>query len=130
MQETWVLSLGWEEPPEEEIIPTPVSWPGESHGLYSPWGRKESDMTKRLSLSLHFHFATCLLCDTREVASCLHPQLSSSRENNSLPLYHATLGENQVVASSVFPSMAVQQPVVILVLWPEKMSTRPSTLPS
>ena len=32
MQETWVPSLGWEEPLEEGIIPTPVSWPGESHG--------------------------------------------------------------------------------------------------
>ena len=27
-------------------------WPGKFHGLYSPWGRKESDMTERLSLSL------------------------------------------------------------------------------
>ena len=37
--------------------PTPVFLPGESHGQrslvgYSPWGRKESDMTERL----HFHF--------------------------------------------------------------------------
>ena len=29
-----------------------VFWPGELRGLYSPWGRKESDMTERLSL--HF----------------------------------------------------------------------------
>ena len=28
---------------------TPVFWPGEFHGLYSPWGRKESDKTERLS---------------------------------------------------------------------------------
>ena len=27
--------------------PTPVSWPGESHGI--PWGRRESDTTERLS---------------------------------------------------------------------------------
>ena len=26
-------------------LPTPVFWPGELHGLYSPWGRKESDAT-------------------------------------------------------------------------------------
>ena len=26
-------------------------WPGEFHGLYSPWGCKESDMTERLSLA-------------------------------------------------------------------------------
>ena len=24
----------------------PVFWPGEFHGLYSPWGRKESDTTE------------------------------------------------------------------------------------
>ena len=34
-----------------ERLPTPVFWPGEFHGLYSPWGRKESDTTERLSLS-------------------------------------------------------------------------------
>ena len=27
-------------------LPTPVFWPGEFRGLYSPWGRKESDMTE------------------------------------------------------------------------------------
>ena len=32
-------------------FPTPVFWPGESHGLYSPWGGKESDMTEQLSFS-------------------------------------------------------------------------------
>ena len=30
-----------------------VFWPGEFHGLYSPWGHKESDTTERLSLSYH-----------------------------------------------------------------------------
>ena len=28
-----------------ERLPTPVFWPGEFHGLYSPWGSKELDMT-------------------------------------------------------------------------------------
>ena len=31
------------------ILPTPVFWPGEFHGLFSPWGPKELDMTERLS---------------------------------------------------------------------------------
>ena len=31
-------------------LPTPVFWPGEFHGLYSPWGLKESDTTEWLSL--------------------------------------------------------------------------------
>ena len=30
---------------------TPVFWPGEFPGLYSPWGHKESDRTECLSLS-------------------------------------------------------------------------------
>ena len=29
--------------------PTPVFWPGESHGLYSPWGHKEWDKPERVS---------------------------------------------------------------------------------
>ena len=38
-------SLGWEDPLEKEMPPTPVFLPGKSHGQrslvgYSPWGRK------------------------------------------------------------------------------------------
>ena len=44
-------------PWRREWQPTPVLLPGKSHGWrslvgYSPWGRKESDMTERLK----FHF--------------------------------------------------------------------------
>ena len=56
MQETWVRSLGWEEPLEKGWLSTPVFLPGESHGQrslagYSPWGHKELDVTEQL-----FHF--------------------------------------------------------------------------
>ena len=50
MWKTWVWSLGWEDPLEKEKLPVLVFWPGEFHGLYSPWGHKWSDMTERLSL--------------------------------------------------------------------------------
>ena len=49
-----------------ERLPTPVVWPGQYRGLYSPWGRKESDTAERLSLSLTFtrgmglHYSTSL----------------------------------------------------------------------
>ena len=43
----WVGKIPW----RRERLPTPVFWPGEFHGLYSPWARKELDMTERLSLS-------------------------------------------------------------------------------
>ena len=48
LQMTCAQSLGWEDPLEKERLPTPVSWPGESHG----WGCKEVDTTERLSLLL------------------------------------------------------------------------------
>ena len=35
MQETWVQSLGWEDPLEKGKAPTPVFQSGEFHGLYS-----------------------------------------------------------------------------------------------
>ena len=53
MWETWVRPLGWEDPWRRERLPSPVFWSGEFHGLYSPWGRKELDMTEQLSLSLY-----------------------------------------------------------------------------
>ena len=42
MRETWVRKIPW----RRERLPTPVFWPGEFHGLYSPWGHKESDTTE------------------------------------------------------------------------------------
>ena len=38
----WVGKIPW----RRERLPTPVFWPREFHGLYSPWGRKESDTTE------------------------------------------------------------------------------------
>ena len=46
MQETLVRFLGWEDAWRRERLPTPVFWTGEFHGLYNPWGRKESDTTE------------------------------------------------------------------------------------
>ena len=45
MWETWVQSMGWEDPLEKGKA-TLVFWPKEFHGLYSPWGHKELDMTE------------------------------------------------------------------------------------
>ena len=56
------ICLQWERPGfnprvgkipwRRERLPTPVFWPGEFQGLYSPWGHIELDRTERLSLSL------------------------------------------------------------------------------
>ena len=71
MCETWVWSLGWEDPLEREMLPIPVFWPGEFQGLYSPWGSKELDMTEWLSL--HFTIA----------------KKKKKRWNNSKPKVHS-----------------------------------------
>ena len=52
------LVSGWEAPLEEEMAPTPVFLPGESHGRrslagYSPWGHKECDMPERAHTHTH-----------------------------------------------------------------------------
>ena len=47
-----IPSLGRSPGEGKGYLPTPVFWPGEFHGLYSPWGCKESDTTEQLSLSL------------------------------------------------------------------------------
>ena len=46
--QSWVRKICW----RKEKLSTPVFWPGEFHGLYSPWGLKESDMTEWLSSPL------------------------------------------------------------------------------
>ena len=41
----WVGKIPW----RRERLPTPVFWPGEFHGLYSPWGCKELNRTELFS---------------------------------------------------------------------------------
>ena len=61
IEETWVQSLGGEEPLEEEMaIQALLFLSGEFHGQsnlvgYSPWGRKESDTTKQLRVHTCAH---------------------------------------------------------------------------
>ena len=60
MWETWVPSLGWEDPLEKEkathssILALRIPWT-----VYSPWGWKELDMTERLS-RVHKHIPSNL----------------------------------------------------------------------
>ena len=54
IQETWVQSLGQEDPWRREWLPASVFLPGEFHGLgslggYSPWDHRVSDTTERLT---------------------------------------------------------------------------------
>ena len=60
MRDTWVQSLGREDPLEKEMVThsSTLAWKipwTESLVGYSPWGCKESDTTERL----HFHYELC-----------------------------------------------------------------------
>ena len=58
MQETWVQSLGWEDPLEEgiathsSILAWRIPWMEEPGRGYSPWDHKESDTTGQRTFSL------------------------------------------------------------------------------
>ena len=52
MRETWVPSLCREDPLEKGRATHSSILGWRIHGLYSLWGRKESDMAEQLSLSL------------------------------------------------------------------------------
>ena len=60
----WAGKIPW----RRERLPTPVFWSGEFHGLYCPWGRRESDTTEQLSLSLSYR---CLSCCSFKLSSGL-----------------------------------------------------------
>ena len=51
MWETWFSPWVGKIPWRRQRLPTSVFWPGEFHGLHSPWSHKESDTTEGLSLT-------------------------------------------------------------------------------
>ena len=59
----WVGKIPW----RRKWLSTPVFWPGEFYGLYSPWGHDKLDTTEWFSLSLkviflNFFFFTLQYC--------------------------------------------------------------------
>ena len=70
-QETWLWSLGWEDPLEKETATQPVFLPLKSHGQrslvgYSPWGRRVGHVwvTKHTHtlVSITYPNSTAFLC--------------------------------------------------------------------
>ena len=54
MRETWVRSLSWEDPLEKGKATHSSILAWKIHGLYSPWGQKESGTTEWLSQTQTF----------------------------------------------------------------------------
>ena len=74
--EAWVQSLGWKDPLEKGKATH--SMESSLHGLYSPWGHKESDTTKRLSLFSHLCHWEAHHCNSGELLF-LHLHLQGKR---------------------------------------------------
>ena len=82
----WVRKIPW----RRKWQPTPVFLPGKSHGQrslvdYSPWDRKESDMTERLHYTLYYTKGVVL---GRE--KCFKPSLWRPRPPHPLPRRHSS----------------------------------------
>ena len=69
-------------PWRRERLPTPVFWPREFHGLYSPWGCQESDTTERLSLTQNHLTPSCFQIKYQDLYLttwnwfCVYPNVS------------------------------------------------------
>ena len=60
----WVVKIPW----RRERLSTPVFWPGEFHGLYSPWGCKEVDTIEynrggQFKVLVNHHLSLCPFCN-------------------------------------------------------------------
>ena len=86
MQETWVWSLGWEDPLEKgmashsSILACRIPWT-ESLVSYSPWGCKESDTTEQLT---HTHTSLRKPGSRRIFKTNLAPPLLSPATSSGL----------------------------------------------
>ena len=68
MRETWVRFLAWEDPLEKNVYPLQCSCLENS--MDYPWGRKESDTTERLSLSLVAQTVKKSACNAGDPGYC------------------------------------------------------------
>ena len=115
MQETWVCSLGWEDALEKgrathsSILTWKIPWT-EEPGNYSPWGCKESDMTKWLSTVIMLKrnpgtflvvqwLRICLAIQETQVQSLVRKQIPHATEQLACTLQ--LLSSNAITRESV-----------------------------
>ena len=94
VRETWVQSLGWEDPLEKgmtthsSILAWRIPWTEELGG-YSPWGCKELDTTERLThtrMCVYIYMYMSVLL-SQLILSSLSPVVSTSLLSTSLSLF-------------------------------------------
>ena len=122
----WVWKIPW----SRKWQPTRVFLSGEFHGQrslegYSPWGRRESDIAERLTLSLSFTLSclivvvqllSCIRLFTTPQTAAHQASLSTTKPRSLLklmsfesvmPSYHLILCCPLLLLPSIFPSIRV-----------------------
>ena len=123
MLETPVRFLGQEGPLEKDRLPTPVPWPREFHGLYSPWGCKELNMTEWLSLCYQTskkkkNHSKLILSPSSEFLEERFNQADSGEEP-TLALHPQPAGSLQVAPADSHPAPVCLTPA----LWRQHQSS-------
>ena len=95
MRETWVRSLGCEDPLLRERLPTPALWPGQFHG----WVHAVAKSRTRLS-DFHFHLVHAIFKQL-----CL-----LSRVNGVIPFYVSQLETERLRLSAQGQNVSLQKP--------------------
>ena len=109
MQETWIQCLSQEDPLEKAMATHSVFLSGEFHGQrslegYSPWDRRELDITERLTLSLSFALS-CLIVVVRFLSRVwLFPTLWTAAHQASLSITISQSFLKLMSIESVMPS--------------------------
>ena len=115
MQETPVRFLGQEDPLEKgKATHTPVFWPGEFHGLYSPRHRKVSDgIAKCRTWLSDFHFIIRLWFNINMLESSLFPLAKGWEERPQ----HSQSRLSSIPAAMLM--LAFKDDLVPRALWPQ-----------
>ena len=102
MFDSWVGKIPW----RREWLPTPVFWPGESHGQRSlvgcsPWGHKESDTSEQLS---HLPLPRIILLPRASLVAQMVKNLPAVQETQVRSLgWEDLLEEGMATHSSILP---------------------------
>ena len=88
---SWVRKTHW----RRDRLFTPVLWPGELHGLYSPWGCKESAQLSNFTFTLLQHICVCRKYDKIKKIAAYSPRRNVSLESHK-PRVTRTLEYHQI----------------------------------
>ena len=131
MWETWVRSLGWEDPLEKHsshssILAWEIPWTEEPGRLYSSWGRKKSDTTQRLTQAskktilpsagledAHDQVAVCFQCSVRRSVRGEKPDLWWWLLLYRLSLWRGMLSLSVMPGKLLFPILYLEPKGII-----------------